>query len=164
MIATADALLTYLADLIDTIERFAVAVLPPNDVEEVSLGRAADGSLVIDLDCRPPSSPRSADVRMEIRERWRLIGPGRYERAEYHYELRHGELQFRRAYHRHDAGAFLRAYDVATHEHCEATIGRPTCDHYLGEPVRDAGAGFMRLYELWLSDAKPDCAALRCAA
>jgi hypothetical protein len=162
LIATEDALLTYFADLIEEIERFAVTVLPPNDSFEIELGRDDDGALVIDLDCRPPLARRSADVRIEVFERWRPTGVDRYERVDYKFEIRHGGLQYRRAFHRHDEDHFLRAFDVVTHEHCEETMGVPTCRHYFGEPVVDALEGFMRLYELWLSDEKPDCSALRC--
>jgi len=162
LIATADALLAYLADLVEEIERFGVTVLPPNDSDEIELGREDDGALVIDLECKPPLARRSADVRMEVFERWRSTGSDRYERVDYTFEIRHHELQYRRAFHRHDVGHFLRAFDVATHEHCEATIGVALCDHYFGEPVVDAEEGFMRLYELWLSDEKPDCSALPC--
>jgi hypothetical protein len=161
LIATEDALLTYFADLIAEIERFAVTVLPPNDSAEVSLGRD-DGALVIDLECRPPLSRRSADVQIMIFERWRQARSDQYERVDYKFEIRHDELQYRRAFHRHDVEHFLSAFDVATHEHCEATIGHPACGHYFGEPVVDAQDGFRRLYELWLSDEKPDCASLPC--
>ena len=162
MIATGDALLTYVADLVWEIERFAVTVLPPNDSDEITLGREDDGALVIDLECRPPRSRRSADVHLGIFERWCPTGVDRYERVDYRFEIRHDELQYRRAFHRHHVERFLRAFDVATHEHCEATIGVVTCDHYFGEPVARASEGFMRLYELWLSDEKPDCSVLPC--
>lgn len=162
MIASADALLTSLADLVEEIERLGLTLLPPNDADEIELGREDDGALVIDLECRPPLSRRSADVRMEIFERWRTTRGDRYERVDYSFEIRHGELGYRRAFHRHDVGRFLRAFDVATHEHCEATLGVAACPHYFGEPVGDARDGFMRLYELWLSDAQPDCSTLRC--
>lgn len=154
-------MLTYFADLIEVIERFAVTVLPPNDSDDVLLGRDGD-TLVIDLECRPPLSRRSADVTIVIVERWRQTGHDRFERVDYKFEIRHDELQYRRAFHRHDAEQFMRTSDVATHEHCEPTIGYVACDHYFGEPVGDAQAGFMRLYELWLSDEKPDCSKLRC--
>ncbi len=162
MIASEDALLSYFADLVQEIERFAVTVLPPNDLDEIALGREDDGTLVIDLECRPPLSPRSADVLLQVGERWRPMGDDRFERVGYKFEIRHDELQYRRAFHRHDVEHFLRAYDVATHEHCEATLGVVPCRHYFGEPVTDAEAGFMRLYELWLSDEKPDCSTLPC--
>ncbi len=162
MIASADALLRYLADLVEQIERLAVTVLPPNDADEIALGRENDGSLVIDLACRPPLPPRSADVEIALFERWRPSGRDQFERVDYAYEIRHHELGYRRAFHRHDAEHFLRAFDVATHEHCEAVLGYPTCAHYFGEPVVDASDGFRRVYELWLTDAKPDCSALSC--
>jgi hypothetical protein len=161
LIATEDGLLTYFADLIETIERFAVTVLPPNDADDVSIGRE-NGALVIDLECRPPLSGRSADVLIVIFERWRQAGPDRYERVDYRFEIRHDELQYRRAFHRHHAEHFLRAFDVATHEHCEATMGHTACDHYFGAPIGNAEEGFMRLYTLWLADEKPDCSRLRC--
>ncbi len=78
------------------------------------------------------------------------------------YEIRHHELGYRRAFHRHDAERFLRAFDVATHEHCEATLGHAACSHYFGDPVVDATDGFRRIYELWLTDEKPDCSILPC--
>ncbi|MHB8398461.1 MAG: hypothetical protein ACYDCI_05940 [Candidatus Limnocylindrales bacterium] len=162
MIASADALLAYLADLVEQIERLAVTVLPPNDADEIELAREDDGSLVIDLECRPPLPPRSADVEIEIFERWRPIEHDRYERVDYKVEIRHHELGYRRAFHRHDAEHFLRAFDVATHEHCEATLGYDTCGHYFGDPVVDARDGFRRVYELWLTDEKPDCSSVPC--
>ena len=162
MIATQDILLTYLADLVEDIERFAVSVLPAKASDEIALGREQDGALVIDLECRPPVSPGSLEVHIDIFERWRPTGLDRYERVAYRFELRHYDLRYRRAFHRHDVEHFLRAFDVATHEHCEATIGQPVCDHYFGEPIRDARDGFMRLYALWLSDEKPDCSLLPC--
>ena len=58
----------------------------------------------------------------------------RYERVGYGFEILHQELQYRRAFHRHDDEHFLRAFDVATHEHCETTIGYAVCNHYFGEP------------------------------
>lgn len=162
MIASTDALLTYLADLLEEIERYAVTVLPPNDAHDVELGQEDDGSLVIDLECRPPTERRSAPVEMDVFERWRLVGPHRYERTDYKFELRHHELGYRRAWHRHDAEVFLAAFDVATHEHCESTLGYAPCDHYSGDPIRDARQGFLRAYDLWLTNGQPDCSTLRC--
>ncbi|MBI3745187.1 MAG: hypothetical protein HY264_01420 [Chloroflexi bacterium] len=162
MIATADELLSYLADLVEEIEWMAVTVLPPNNKDEIELGREPDGSLVIDLECQPPARRRSAPVDMDIFERWRSIGQGHYERSDYQFELRHHELDYRRAFHRHDEEHFLAAYDVATHEHCEVTMGNVACGHYGGDPVVDAHDGFARIYDAWLANAKPDCAALAC--
>lgn len=162
MIASADALLTYLADLVEQLERLAVTILPPNDADDIEIGRDTDGALLIDLECHLPADRRSASVELDIFERWRQTGPDQYERTDYEFELRHHERGYRRSFHRHDADRFLRAFDVATHEHCEATLGYATCDHYFGNPVIDASDGFRRLYELWLSDVKPDCSGLAC--
>ena len=162
MIATSDELLTYLADLVEEIERLAVTVLPPNAGDAIELGREPDGSLVIDLECRPPASRRSAPIDMEVFERWRSIGQDVYERSDYKFELRHRGLDYRRAFHRHDAEHFLDAYDVAMHEHCEATLGHVVCGHHGGEPVADAHDGFERIYDAWLANTKPNCNALPC--
>ena len=82
--------------------------------------------------------------------------------VEYGYELRHLELDYRRALHRHDVEYFVRTFDVATHEHREAAMGVAACGHYAGEPVSGAIDGFRRLYNAWLSNAIPDCSQLRC--
>lgn len=140
----------------------AITVLPPNDTDEIELGHEADGSLLIDLECRAPASRRSAPVDIDIFERWRAIGQDQYERADYKFELRHHELDYRRAFHRHDVEHFLAAFDVATHEHCEVTMGNVACGHYGGDPVVDAHDGFERIYDVWLANTKPVCAALPC--
>ena len=125
----------------------------PNDADEIELGREDDGSLVIDLECRPPRPRRSADVEIEVFERWRPIGPDRFERVDYRFEIRHHELRYRRAFHRHDAERILRAFDVATHDHCEATLGHATCARDVDDPAACASDGYRRVYELWLSES-----------
>ena len=162
--ATRDALLTYVADLVARLESFAMTLLPPDDADSVTLGLESDGSLVVDLQWRFPSAPRARHADLDVFERWSPAGTGRWNRSEYRYELRHHELQFRRAYHRHHAAFFVGAHDVATHEHCESTLGVAACDHYAGDPVLDAFDGVERLYGLWLTGAGPDCSTLRCAA
>ena len=57
---------------------------------------------------------------------------------------------------------FVRKYDVATHQHCEATMGRPVCGHYSGLSVNGAIDGFLRLYAQWIAGSKPDCSRLSC--
>jgi hypothetical protein len=161
VIAREDALLTYLADLVERMERFGIAIVAPND-DELELGREDDGCLVIDIQAIPPMARKSAAVEFDIFERWRPLGGGDYERVDYSFEIRHHELQYRRAYHRHHAEYFLRAWDIATHEHCQATMGVAACGHYYGEPVGSAWDGFWLLYDLWLSGAKPDCSVLHC--
>jgi hypothetical protein len=161
-LASTDQLLSYLADLVEELERFAVTLLSPDDRDEIILGREPDGSLAVDLQGRLPVSRRSQEVVLELFERWRPTGPDEWACVEYQYELRHHEMQYRRAFHRHDVDRFVRAHAVATHEHCEMTLGVEVCGHYFGEPMSDAFDGFHRLYELWLSGQAPDCAALVC--
>lgn len=159
---TSDDLLSYLAGLVEHLERFAVTVLPPDDGEHIALGQEPDGSLVIDLSARLPAPRRSNDIDLSIFERWRPMDPGQWELAEYAYELRDREAGYRRAFHRHDVDAFVRAYGRATHEHCEATLGVAVCGHYAGDPVTDAFDGFEQLYGIWLTGERPDCSALTC--
>jgi len=161
-LASTDDLLAYLADLVEELERYAVTLLPPDDSDEIALGQDPSGGLVIDLEGRLPVARRSRDVDLELFERWQSVGPDQWACVEYTYEIRHHELGYRRALHRHDEDYFVRMYGVATHEHCEATMGVEACGHYYGQPVADAFDGFRRLYSTWLADQKPDCLALIC--
>jgi hypothetical protein len=163
-LAAADELVAYLADLVERLDRFAVTLLPPNDGPEIELGQEDDGSLVIDLEGRLPVARRSPDVELDLFERWAPAGRDTFERTAYRFELRNRDLGYRRAFHRHDVDHFVRSFDVATHEHCEASIGVSICSHYHGPPAVDAFDAFNRLYDLWLMDAAPDCTALRCLA
>lgn len=159
--ASTDELLTYLADLIETAERFGATVLPPGDADDVAW--AQDGEdLVLDLATRLPAHRRSRDVDLVLQERWSPGTRDQWVLVEYGYELRHHELDYRRALHRHDVEHFVRTHDVATHEHCEAAMGHAVCGHYSGEPVSGAIDGFRRLYNVWLSNTKPDCSQLHC--
>lgn len=161
-LASADDLLAYLGDLVEELERYAVTLLPPDDGDEITLGRDPGGNLVIDLHGRFPVPRRSRNVDLELFERWEPAGRDEWTCVEYAYELRHHELEYRRAFHRHDQDYFVRMHGLATHEHCEATMGVEACGHYYGPPVADAWDGFRLLYEAWLTDQKPDCSALRC--
>lgn len=162
ILASTDDLLAYLADLVEELERYAVTLLPPDDSDEIALGQDPSGGLVIDLEGRLPVARRSRDVDLELFERWQPVGPAQWACVEYTYEIRHHELGYRRALHRHDEDYFVRMYGVATHEHCEAMMGVEACGHYDGQPVADAFDGFRRLYSTWLVDQKPDCLALIC--
>jgi hypothetical protein len=161
-LASTDELVTYLADVVEELERYAVTLLPPDDGDEIILGREPDGSLVIDLEGRLPASRRSRNVDLELFERWQHVGRDQWACVEYRYEIRHHEAGYRRALHRHDVADFVLAFGVVTHEHCEAAIGVTECGRYFGRPVVDALDGFRRLYEIWLADHKPDCSALPC--
>jgi hypothetical protein len=162
--ASTDELLTYLADLIETAERFGATVLPPGDADDVAWEQDGD-DLVLDLATRLPAHRRSRDVDLVLQERWSprtRDARDAWVLVEYGYELHHHELDYRRALHRHDVEYFVRTYDVATHEHCEATMGHVVCGHYSGQPVSGAIDGFRRLYNVWLSNTKPDCPQLHC--
>lgn len=159
--ATTEELLEYLADVIERAERFGAAVSPTDGGDEIAWERNGP-ELVVSLEVRPPRDPRSRPVRLLLQERWREAGRDRWEYGEYCYELRHHELDFRRALHRHHVDHFVRTYGVATHEHCEAPMGNVACDHHAGVPSRGALEGLDRLYGVWLTGARPDCSALRC--
>ena len=161
-LASRNDLLVYLADLVEELERYAVTLLPPGDRDEIRLGRERDGSLVIDLEGRFPTSRQSRGADLELFERWQLIDRDQWACVEYKYELRNHDIGYRRALHRHDESQFVRMYGVATHEHCEATIGVEACGHYYGQPIADAFDAFFRLFDTWLTDQKPDCLALNC--
>jgi hypothetical protein len=157
---TTDELLTYLADLIEIVERFGAVVLPPYDADDVAWQQ--DGpELTFELATRLPVDRRSREVDLVFTERWRP-GGRKWELAEFAYELRHHQLDYRRALHRHDEAQFVKRFDVATHEHCETPMGLAACGHYFGEPVTGAIDGFYRLYGIWLSGQQPDCSELHC--
>lgn len=159
--ASTDELLAYLADLMEIAERYGATILPPNDGEEVSWG--LDGAdLVTEIEMHLPAARRSRPPDLVIAERWRSAGRERWELAEYGYELRHHELGYRRALHRHAVDYFVRTYGVASHEHCEHPLGHEAYGHYAGEAPRGAIDGFFRLYDLWLAGERPDCSGLRC--
>ena len=158
--ASTGELLGYLADVIAEAERYGATILPPHDGDEVAWARDGD-DLVMDVASRLPVERGSAPVDLVLQERWRPHGRAWFM-AEYGYELRHHQLDYRRALHRHDEEYFVRTHGVATHEHCESTMGHETCGHYAGEPVRGALDGLMRLYNVWLTGRKPDCSMLRC--
>lgn len=161
-LASTDDLVAYLGDLVEELERYAVTLLPPADRDEITLGRDPSGSLVIDLRGRLPTARRSREVDLELFERWQPVGRKELACVEYAYELRHHEIGYRRAFHRHDEDYFVRMHGVVTHEHCESTLGVAVCSHYHGPPLADAFDGFRRLYATWLTGERPDCLGLTC--
>jgi hypothetical protein len=158
--ATTDALLGYLADVIERAERYGAHVQPPNDAPEVEWDRAGE-DLLMDLDVRPQIDGGTR-AQITLQERWRPIGQDRWELAEYGYELRDFHLDYRRALHQHDLDYFVRRFGVASHEHCEAVMGHETCGHYAGAQCYGALDGLERLYVVWTAGTKPDCLQMRC--
>ena len=108
-----------------------------------------------------PDEPRPAVVT--AREVWEPAGAGRYERAEYEYDLIDYRANRRRAFHMHDVPAYLARLGVTSHEHCEEVLGKPTCDHYLGLPVYGGYEGLNALLACWSDPGPLGCARLRCA-
>lgn len=162
IVASTEELLDYLADLLERMERFAVSAVAGDGNEEIAWLQDEAGQLVMDVQGTLPAEPRAEPAELVLRERWRPERQGSWRLRDYGYELRHRGLDYRRALHYHDETHFVRAFGVATHEHCEPIMGRPACDHYGGDPVRGAIEGFERLYAVWLTGERPDCSALRC--
>jgi hypothetical protein len=155
-----DDLASHLIEIVEWGDRFAISWIAVD--EELVLGRESGGALVVDLEGRLPTKPRAQPVALDVFERWEPAPGGGYERGEYKFELQSHELDYRRALHAHDADYFIREFQVATHEHCESTMGVVACSHYFGFPVGHAIDGMSRLYDIWLTGDKPDCSALRC--
>ena len=149
----------YLVRFVEWAERLAITVI---DADPLLLGQEPGGTLVVDLEARLPARPRARAAELQLFERWRPLAHHGLVRVEYKFEMRHHEMSYRRAFHHHDEEHFVRKYGVVTHEHCEATLGVTPCGHYFGYPVRDAFDAVTRLYDAWMSGAKPDCSALRC--
>ncbi len=160
--ATEADLAAYLSAIVQWGERYAVTFVGIDEADGLVLGREPDGALVIDLEGRLPTPPRTRPAEIDVFERWRAVPGQGLVRAEYSFELRHRTLEYRRALHHHDEQHFVRQYQVATHEHCEATMGFVACGHNFGFPVQSAIDGMTRLYDIWQSGAKPDCSDLRC--
>jgi hypothetical protein len=149
----------YLVRFVAWAERLAIAFVAD---DPLLLGREPDGALVIDLEGQLPARPQARPAELELFERWRPLPRHGLVRVEYRFELRNQEMSYRRAFHYHDEEHFVRQFGVVTHEHCEATMGVAACGHYFGYPVRDVFDAVTRLYDVWMSDARPDCSALRC--
>jgi hypothetical protein len=130
-------------------------------VEGPHLDEYDDGALVFDLSGDLPGPDRPAPTAVVLRETWMPVATNRYRRAEYAYELIEHPLGRRRAFHAHDRSHFVDTFDVATHEHCEESLGAPTCEHYFGLPV-DAYAAVQRLMVAWGRPGPLGCHDLRC--
>lgn len=148
-----------MADVAERLERFGGLLVHQEDL----LVRESPGSgLWFELRAALPSARASGRAIAVVRELWRTAPPNLLERREYEYELLDHDRDFRRAWHLHDHDFFVDRYRVVVHEHCESPIGSIACDHYAGEPVRDAFAGVELLLDAWVDPNPPDCRALTC--
>lgn len=142
------------------LERFGVD-LDLGTSEELVLHRSPSGVRWFAFRGLLPGERHSAASIVELREIWRPTNGEHLERAEYAYELLEHERDFRRAFHLHDAEAFVRRFQVVVHEHCDP-IGTAPCDHLAGSPVKDAYKAVTLLLDSWVDPAVPDCAGLPC--
>ena len=151
----------YLGRVAALLEQFGVLLSRPAEGEDLVLEETRTGALGYELrgELADPDGGRPA--RVEIREQFTAVQPAIYERTRYAYELRDEARDYRRAFHLHSPEAFMSAYLVVVHEHCERPIGATRCDHYEGSPIKDAFAGVRTLMGVWADDL-PDCGRLPC--
>jgi hypothetical protein len=149
----------YLARVAALLERFGVVFSRPAEGEDLVIEESQPGVLSYELRGELVD-PDGVPACVEIREQFTSIGPDVHERTRYEYELRDEARGYRRAFHLHSPEAFMSAYLVIVHEHCERPIGAGPCEHYEGSPVMDAFAGVRAIFDVWTDDP-PDCDSLR---
>ncbi len=120
-----------------------------------------DGAFGFELRAVLPGPGVADPAEIVLAEAWEPVGQDDYRLTEYAYDFIERPLDRRLAFHRHDEEAFLRAFAVAVHEHCEERLGRPACDHYLGLPV-DAYEAVRRFTVLWGQPGRLGCDDRRC--
>ena len=155
------ALEDYLSGVAELLERYGV-VLELERTAPLVLEESPSGAMSFALRGFLPDGRIPPLSILEIRERWRRLGPDKVERWEYEFELVDHGRGFRRAFHLHHADAFMRRFHVVVHEHCEQPIGTAPCSHIVGSPVRDGYRGVELLLETWIGPHMPDCSAMTC--
>lgn len=153
------ALEDYVADVVELLERYGASV---DEDPEPFINASPSGARWFEVRAVLPDGRTPPRSIVEVREVWQPVAGGSYQRREYEYELLNRDRDARRAFHLHDRDVFVRLFDVVVHEHCEQPIGRSSCDHYAGQPVRDAFAGVELLVGTWVDPDEPDCGALTC--
>jgi hypothetical protein len=132
------------------------------EVPEPFLERYGTGEIGFAITGELPGSDDPKPAVITAQEIWNPVAAGRYEPAEYAYDLIDYPANRRRAFHMHDVPAYLARLGVTTHEHCEEVLGKPTCDHYLGLPVYSGYEGLNALLAAWSDPGLLGCARLRC--
>lgn len=155
------ALDDYLSGVAELLERYGV-VLDGAPTAPLVLHESPSGAMSFELRGFLPDGRNPPLSVLEIRERWRRLGPDLVERWEYEFELLDHERGFRRAFHLHDSDAFIRRFHVVVHEHGERPIGAAPCDHFVGSPVLDGNRGVELLLKVWTDPGTSDCSALTC--
>ena len=133
------------------------------EVPEPSLEHYDTGEIGFAITAELPGSDDPRPAVITAQEIWHTAASGRYERAEYGYDLIDYPANRGRAFHMHDVPAYVARLGVTAHEHCEEVLGKPTCDHYLGLPVYSGYEGLDALLACWSDPGPLGCARLRCA-
>jgi len=153
------ALEDYVADVVELLERYGALV---DEDPQPFINASPSGARWFEVRAGLPDGRAPSRTAVWIREAWQPVAADAWERREYEYELLDRDRNSRRAFHLHDRDVFARVFDVVVHEHCEQPIGMSSCDHYAGQPVRDAFAGVDLLVGTWVDPGEPDCGALTC--
>jgi hypothetical protein len=120
------------------------------------------GSVAFSIVGLLPDPDASLPAEMRIAEIWKPLPNGRWQRAEYTYDLIDRPLRRRRAYHLHDADHARSVLGVAAHEHCEEILGEPTCDHYRGIELASGHEGIELLDAAWVHSDELGCSSMVC--
>ncbi len=132
--------------------------LPASPIIEID--RADFLSFSISGSLPDPAATEAAEVRLD--EIWRPLPDQRWARREYTYDLIDRPRLRRRAFHLHDRDLAEATLGVAVHEHCEETLGQPTCAHYLGRELPNGYVALELLMAAWVEPGPLDCEGLRC--
>ncbi len=125
----------YLSRVAALLERYGIALRLPDGTDELEILEDPAGALSFELVGDLPDAATPSHSEVIVRERFDRVGPDRYARAGYEYEILDRERGYRRSFHLHDPEWFQEEFLVVVHEHCESPIGRVPCRHYRG-PVR----------------------------
>jgi hypothetical protein len=161
MRVTYEACANHLEQVARLLEQCGVVLSKPADGEDLELTEDDAGALNYELGGELPDGDSPALARIEVREEFKHVGSDLYERTSYEHELLDKARNYRRAFHLHFPEAFVRAYQVVLHEHCERPIKTVNCHHYEGAPIKDAFAGVRAPMGGWTVEAS-DCRRLRC--
>jgi hypothetical protein len=153
------ALEDHVADVVELLERYGALV---DEDPQPFINASQGGARWFEVRAGLPDGRAPSRSVIGVREVWQPVAADACERREYEYELLDRDRDSRRAFHLHDRDVFARVFDVVVHEHCEQPIGTSSCDHYAGQPVRDAFAGVELLVGTWVDPDTPDCGALLC--
>jgi dihydrofolate reductase len=104
-----EALEGYLSRVAELLERYGV-VLDLEPTAPLVLEESPSGAMSFALRGFLPDGRTPPLAVLEIRERWRRLGPDQVERWEYEFELLDHERGVRRAFHLHHADEFIRRF------------------------------------------------------